>query len=45
MIDQRGYRRKYNTLLEKQMSRKNVAPEIYLEAANFYLESSKFGDA
>ena len=45
LIDQRGYSRKYTNLLEKQMRRKDATPEIYLEAANYYLEKSKLPDA
>lgn len=45
MIDQSGYKRKYISLLEKQMNRKDATPEIFIEAANFYLESLKVNDA
>ncbi|MCL1793421.1 MAG: WG repeat-containing protein [Oscillospiraceae bacterium] len=45
LIDQRGYRRKYIELLEKQMKRKEATPEIFLEAAEFYLGDSNLGDA
>lgn len=45
LIDQGGYRRKYLSLLEKQMNRREALPEVFMEAANFYLEGSKIADA
>lgn len=45
LISQRGYRRKYAELLEKQMKAKGASPEIFLEAAGFYLAESKLGEA
>lgn len=45
LIDQQGYQRKYISLLESQMNRNDTASEIFLEAANFYLERSKLSDA
>lgn len=45
LIDQSGYRRKYESLLETQMGRENAGPEVFMEAANFYLDSSKLSDA
>ena len=45
LIDQKGYRRKYTELLEKQMNRKNAPPEIFFEAASYYLEISKYSEA
>lgn len=45
LIDQSGYRRKYTNLLNKQMSREDAAPEVFLEAANYYLSNSKEADA
>jgi len=45
LINQSGYRRKYIDLLEKQMGRKNALPEVFLEAARFFLKNSKFNDA
>ena len=45
LMDQRGYRRKYIDLLEKQMSRKDAAPEVFHEAASFYLDGSKYTEA
>lgn len=45
MINQRGYRRKYINLLEKQMNRKGAASEVFIEAAQFYMDSSKLSEA
>ncbi len=45
MLDQSGYARKYTNLLEKQMTRKDAAPEIYAEAAEYYLETGKETEA
>lgn len=45
MLDQSGYARKYTNLLEKQMARKDAAPEIYAEAAEYYLETGKETEA
>lgn len=45
LIDQQGYSKKYTTLLQTQMSREGAAPEVFLEAANYYLERSKLSDA
>lgn len=45
MIEQQGYLRKYTSLLDRQMDREDAAPEIFFEAANFYLERSKLNDA
>ena len=45
LIDNRGFSRKYMTLLEKQMNRKNAQPGIFIEAANYYLGASKTREA
>lgn len=45
LIDQSGYRRKYISLLETQMGRENAEVEVFMEAANFYLDNSKLSDA
>lgn len=45
LLEQRGFSRKYTNLLEKQMSRKDAAPEIFLEAAKYYLDRSKEQEA
>lgn len=41
LLDQSGYSRKYTNLLARQMERKDAGPEVYLEAAKYYLERSK----
>lgn len=41
LMDTSGYRRKYTNLLEKQMAYENAAPEIFAEAAQYYLDISK----
>lgn len=45
LINKTGYPRKYLSLLEKQMSRKDAAADVFLEAANYYMERNKWGDA
>lgn len=45
LLEQSGYRRKYTGLLDKQMARKNADPAVYLEAARYYLDRSKYSDA
>jgi len=45
LIRQSGYRRKYIELLNKQMARKNALPEVFYEAALFYLKESKLDEA
>lgn len=45
LLNQRGYSRKYTSLLEKQMSREDAIPEYFEEAALFYLGRSKLADA
>lgn len=41
LSDKHGYHRKYVDLLEKQLERDNVPPEIYAEAAKYYIKISK----
>ena len=45
LIETRGYRRKYISLLETQMKRSDASPLVFEEAACFYLSSSKTADA
>ena len=45
LMDQNGYRRKYENLLAKQMARKDAAPEVFAEAAQYYLDNSEMSDA
>lgn len=45
LLDQRGYRRKYLDLLGKQMSRLEAPPDVFEEAARFYLDGSKYAEA
>jgi len=45
MINQSGVRGKYMDLLEKQMSRNDAGAEVFLEAAMYCLESSRFYEA
>jgi len=37
LIENRGYSRRYTSLLEKQISRKNCPPDVFIEAAEYYL--------
>jgi hypothetical protein len=41
----RGFSRKYENLLEKQMNNKDAHPDIFKEAANYYISLSKIPDA
>jgi len=45
LIGQRGYNRKYTSLLEKQMNQRDAGPEVFAEAAKYYLNSSRISDA
>lgn len=45
LIDKAGFRRKYTTLLEKQMNRPGASPEVFIEAANYYLGISRIQEA
>jgi hypothetical protein len=45
LMDNRGYPRRYTTLLEKQMNRSDAKPYIFLEAADYYLSISKTPEA
>lgn len=45
LLDQSGYRGKYEDLLRKQMDRKDAAPEVFEEAARYYLDGSEQADA
>ena len=45
LIDTRGYRRKYTNLLETQINRTDAQPEVFMEAANYYLGISKIPEA
>jgi len=45
LIEKRGFSRKYSALLDKQMSRKIVEPNVFIEAAEFYLSTSKVQEA
>lgn len=45
LLNQRGYSRKYTSLLDTQMSREDALPEYFEEAAQFYLGRSKLADA
>ena len=45
LFDNRGVPRKYITLLEKQMSRRDAGPEVFIEAAEHYLSNKKAPEA
>ena len=45
LIDKRGYLRKYQALLDKQMSRKDANPEIFEEASLHYLSINSVPEA
>ena len=45
LIDQRGFRRKYTGLLDKQMSRSDALPDVFAEAARYYLDNSRVQEA
>jgi len=45
MIGQRGVRREYIALLDKQMGRSDAKDDVFVEAAEFYLKDAKFEEA
>jgi len=45
LIGNRGFSRKYTSLLEKQMGRQDAGPELFIEAANYYLSVTKTQEA
>jgi len=45
LIDNRGYPRRYTNLLEKQMNRRDAEPDVFIEAADHYLNNSKIQEA
>ena len=45
LIDQRGYRGLYAGLLDKQMNRADASVDVFIEAADFYLNDDKFNEA
>lgn len=45
MITEQGYPRKYTTLLDKQMARKDASPDVFKEAAEYYFSTSKINSA
>ena len=45
LIEKSGYPQKYTGLLEKQMNRKDAAPQVFQEAAEYYLAKGQTGAA
>ena len=45
LIDKKGFSRKYVDLLDKQMSRKDAHPDVFSEAADYYLSTAKLAEA
>lgn len=45
LINQVGYESKYLSILEKQMNYKNSTVDVFIEAANYYLDKSKYTNA
>ena len=45
LLGNRGFGRRYVSLLEKQMSRRDAKPGVFVEAAAYYLENSRISDA
>ena len=45
LAEKRDFERRYTSLLDRQMARKDAAPEIFQEAARYYLEKDKTADA
>jgi len=45
LIGNRSYPRRYTTLLEKQMYRRDALPGVFMEAAEYYLSNSKTQEA
>ena len=45
LIDESGYAQKYTDLLNKQMGRKDAVPDVFIEAANYYIKNSNLTEA
>lgn len=45
LIDQSGFRRRYTGLLDKQMNRRGARPDVFAEAAGYYLSISRVPEA
>ena len=45
LIDNRGFSRRYTSLLEKQISRRDAEPYLFIEAANYFMGISKTQEA
>jgi len=45
LIDNRGFGRRYTTLLERQINRHNHSPDMFEELANYYLSISRTAQA
>ena len=45
MMGQSDYARRYTKLLDRQMARKKADPAVFVEAANYYLDTSDYSDA
>jgi len=45
LINNKGFSRKYISLLEKQMNRRDSEPSVFIEAAAFYFNTSKEQEA
>ena len=45
LIGNRGVNRKYTSLLDKQMDRRDALPDVFAEAADYYLGASKVAEA
>jgi len=45
LIDNRGFPRRYTSLLEKQMNRRDAEAQVFIEAANYFLENSRTQEA
>ena len=45
LLQKSGYAGKYTQLLEQQMARDDASPDIFLEAAEYYLDRAKLPEA
>jgi len=45
LIHNTGFSRRYTNLLEKQINRRDAAPDVFMELANYYLSVSKTQEA
>jgi len=45
LLHSRGFSRRYTSLLEKQINRRDASPDVFIELSNYYLSISKVPEA